>query len=395
MELLEPKKQPPKKPPNPFFRFLAFLTTVALVLGAVFLVANRDTFNLDGLRRWFSYRSLSRSDTGQAESFQYDGGSSSSFATLNGGLLVCSPNSIRLYGGNGTVYLNETVSMEHPVVVSTENAALVYDAGGTDLCLVSDTESVFRLSLEEGSSILSSRLNDDGWMAVTAQESGYKGVVTVYNPQQEPELRINLSSRFITDAVLSSDHQTVALVSVGVSNASYESRLDFYRLNRDTEDTEPDFTCSLGDQVVLDLRWTDDGIWALGDNALFLVGNNGDLDATYGFSGRYLKGYSLAGDGYAVLLLGKYRAGTEAELNVIDPDGTVSSSLAINEQVFGLSAAGRYIAVLSSGALNIYTPSLEVYRTLETTQGARQVLQRADGSTMLINANTAHLYVPN
>ena len=29
------------------------------------------------------------------------------------------------------------------------------------------------------------------------------------------------------------------------------------------------------------------------------------------------------------------------------------------------------------------------------TPRTRQVLQRADGSTMLINANTAHLYVPN
>ena len=395
MELLEPKKQPPKKPPNPFFRFLAFLVTVAMVLGAVFLVANRDKFNLDGLRRWFSYRSISRSDTGQAESFQYDGGTSCSFATLDGGLLVCSTNSIRLYGGNGTVYLDETVSMEHPVVESNDSAALVYDAGGTALCLISDTEQVFRLSLEEGSRILSARLHEDGWMTVTAQESGYKGVVTVYNDQQEPQLRINLSSRFVTDAVLSPDHQTVALISAGVNAAAYESRVDFYRVNRSEDDVEPDFTCSLGDQVALDLRWTENGIWVLGDSALFLVSGSGDLKSTYGFAGRYLKSYTLGGDGYAVLLLGKYRAGTDAELLVIEPDGSVSASLAINDQIFGLSAAGRYIAVLSSGALNIYTPVLEVYRTLETTQGARQILQRADGSTMLINANTAHLYVPN
>ena len=395
MELLEPKKQPPKKPPNPFFRFLAFLVTVAMVLGAVFLVANRDKFNLDGLRRWFSYRSISRSDTGQAESFQYDGGASCSFATLDGGLLVCSTNSIRLYGGNGTVYLDETVSMEHPVVESSDSAALVYDAGGTALCLISDTEQVFRLSLEEDSHILSARLHEDGWVTVTTQESGYKGVVTVYNDQQQPELRINLSSRFVTDAILSPDHQTVALISTGINAAAYESRVDFYRVDRNEDDVEPDFTCSLGDQVVLDLKWSEKGIWVLGDSALFLVSGSGELKSTYGFAGRYLKSYTLGGDGYAVLLLGKYRAGTDAELLVIEPDGSVSASLAVNDQIFGLSAAGRYIAVLSSGALNIYTPALEVYRTLETTQGARQILQRADGSTMLINANTAHLYVPN
>ena len=29
--------------------------------------------------------------------------------------------------------------------------------------------------------LLSARVNDSGWLAVTAQQSGYKGSVTVYN----------------------------------------------------------------------------------------------------------------------------------------------------------------------------------------------------------------------
>ncbi|MBM6937028.1 hypothetical protein H7U37_00600 [Pseudoflavonifractor phocaeensis] len=399
MEQLDAKKKAVKKPlkktTNPFFRFLAFLVTVALVLGAVFLVVNRDIFNLDGLRRWFAYRSIRRSDTGQADSFSYDGGSSSSFASLNGGLLVCANNSIRLYDGSGTVYFNEPVSMENPVVDCTDSAALVYDAGGTNLSLLYGEESYFTLSLEEGGRILSARLNDAGWMTVTTQESGYKGVVTIYNDQQEPVMRVNLSSRFVTDAILSQDCQTVALATAGISDAAYESRLDFYDINHSADDPEPDNTLSLGDQVCLDLRWTDDGIWVLGDSTLSLVSGSGALKCKYVFSGRYLKNFTLDGDGYAVLLLGKYRAGSEAQLVVINTAGEASAALTVNEQIFALSAAGRYIAVLRSGNLEIYTSSLDLYRTLETTQGARQVLQRADGSTMLINANTAHLYVPN
>lgn len=399
MELLDSKKKPVKKPrkktTNPFFRFLAFLVTAALVLGAVFLVVNRDMFNLDGLRRWFAYRSISRSDTGQADSFSYDGGSSSSFASLNGGLLVCANNSIRLYDDSGTVYFNESVSMEHPVVDCTGSAALVYDAGGSNLSLLHGEDAYFSLSLEEGSRILSARLNDAGWMTITSQESGYKGVVTIYNDQQEPVMRVNLSSRFVTDAILSPDCQTVALATAGISDTAYESRLDFYSIHHSADDPEPDYSLSLGDQVCLDLRWTEDGIWVLGDSMLSLVSDSGQLKSKYVFSGRYLKNFTLDGEGYAVLLLGKYRAGSEAELAVIDTDGEVSAALTLNEQIFALSAAGRYIAVLRSGNLEIYTPSLDLYRTLETTQGARQVLQRADGSTMLINANTAHLYVPN
>lgn len=395
MELLEPKATPPKKKPNLLFRLLAFLTTLALMLGAVLLVANRDKLNLDGVRRWFSYRSLERTDSGQAESFSYDGGSTNSFATLDGGLLVCSPSNIRLYSGGGTLYIDETVSMEQPVVDSNESSALVYDAGGRDLYVFSGKEQVFRQTLDEGETLLSARLNDAGWMAVTAQESGFKGTVTVYDASFQPVLRIKLSSRFITDAVVSPDCKSVALLTVGAEGSQFDSRLEFYRLSRSEEDVEPDVQTSLGNNVSLDLRWTADGVWVLGESAVSLVSPDGSVSGTYSYTGRYLKGFSLEGDGQAVLLLGKYRAGSSADLVVVDGAGTVTASRSLSEQVFSLSAAGRYIALLSAGRLDIYTQDLEVYRTLETTQGARRVIQRADGSTMLMNADTAHLYVPN
>ena len=182
---------------------------------------------------------------------------------------------------------------------------------------------------------------------------------------------------------------------MGADSSRFESRLEFYRLSRSEEDVEPDVQTSLGNNVSLDLRWTADGVWVLGESAVSLVSPDGSVSGTYSYTGRYLKGFSLEGDGQAVLLLGKYRAGSSADLVVVDGAGTVTASRSLSEQVFSLSAAGRYIALLSAGRLDIYTQDLEVYRTLETTQGARRVIQRADGSTMLMNADTAHLYVPN
>lgn len=395
MELLQSKPAPPKKKPSLLVRFFAFLTTLVLLLGAVLLVANRDKLNLDGVRRWFNYRTLERSDNGQAKSFSYDGGSTNSFATLGDGLLVCSPSTIRLYSGSGTLYIDQTVSMERPVINSNDKSALVYDAGGQDLYVFSGKENVFSLSLKEGESLLSARLNAAGWMTVTAQESGFKGTVTIYNASYESVLRIKLSSRFISDAVISPDCKTVALLTLGVDGNHFNSRVEFYRLSRTEEDVTPDTTVSLGNNVNLDLRWKSDGVWVLGENALSLVSVDGTISGTYDYTGRYLKGFSLDGDGYAVLLLGKYRAGSAADLVVVDQTGTVTASHALSEQVFSLSAAGKYIAILASGRMDIYQQDLSLYRTLETTQGARRVIQRADGSTMLMNADTAHLYIPN
>lgn len=396
MELLEPKSPPPKKRPNLFVRFLAFLTTLALVAGAVFLVANRDKYNLDSFRRWISYLGVERSDSGQTDSFSFEGGSANSFASVDGGLLVCSPASIQLYSAGGELVLNKTVStMENPVIDANEHTALVYNAGGRELFAFSGNEEVFSLSLGEGESLLSARINDNGYLAVTAQTSGYKGTVTVYDSSFTPQLRISLSSRFVTDAVVSPNGDTVALVTLGLDSSTFGSQLELYRTNRSEEDVEPDYTAQVGNDVVLDLSWGADGIWLLGESTLSVYSAKAERTALYDYSGSYLKNYSLDASGCAVLLLGKYRAGSDAVLRTVDAKGEVMAEHNYSEQVLSLSAANNYIAVLTAGKLEIFTRDLDSYRSLDTTQGARRVLQRADGSTLLLNADSAHLYVPN
>ena len=50
--------------------------------------------------------------------------------------------------------------------------------------------------------------------------------------------------------------------------------------------------------------------------------------------------------------------------------------------------------MLTGDRLDIYTDELELYDTLEGTQSARVVLLMADGSAILISADTAGFYIP-
>ena len=390
----EPKTQPEQRP-SLFRRLIAFVVTLALVLGAVALVANWDKINIDSIRRYFTYRSLARNDSGQAESFSF-GGDAAAFAPLNGGLLVCSTVSARLYSGSGELIIDQPVSMEQPVALAAGERALVYDAGGTDLYLFSDAPEPADLSLADGSAILSARLNDAGWLAVVSQESGHRGTVTVYDSAQSPVLQINLSSSFVSDAVLSPDNSQVAVVTIGVSSSgTYDTQINLYRLDRGEEETAPDASCSVGNNVALDLQWRDGQVWLLGENALALAASDGSLTGSCSYAGRYLKAYTLDGDGFAALLLGKYRGGSTADLEVVDAQGAVTASVSLSEQVLSLSAAGRYICVLTAGKLTIYTQDLSVYNTLDSVQGAQRAIQRADGSVVLIDAESARLYIPS
>ena len=102
--------------PGLLVRLTALAVTAALLLGALALVVYRDRFNLDALRRWFEYRELETSETGEAEPFTHAGGEQASFAYLKNGVLMASAAGARYYSLSGELYAEEVRNLEHPVL---------------------------------------------------------------------------------------------------------------------------------------------------------------------------------------------------------------------------------------------------------------------------------------
>lgn len=381
---------------NPILRFLAFLVTLALMMGALSLVLFRDKLNMDALKRYITYRSITRNSQGQAQSFSYNGTPSDSFARLDGSLLVADDTGTRLYSPSGNLLSEEAIDLSSPVIDSSGRYAVVYDVGGHSLRLYSSSGSI--LQLENEGKLLSARVNPSGWLAVTHQESGHKGAVTIYDGQQKKRMRFNISSRFVMDAVVSEDNSSVAVVSMGQMDNAFSSFLSFYALDPSLEagthlNSAPVSEVSLGNSVSLALQTYGNSLHVLGDNSLTICSNQGKILAQYDYSNRYLKEFSMDGRNFTALLLGKYRAGSSADLVVVDESGEAAHTLSLNEQVLALAAAGRYLGVLTADRLDIYTQDLTLYSTLEGTSGARRLLLREDGSALLIG-DTAFLYLP-
>ena len=390
MEELKPVPPAPKKKPNIFVRLLAFLVTLALLLGAVAAVVYRDRLNFDSIRRWFVYRSLEKSDSGQTESFQYDSAGKGGYSRVGDDLLVWSTAGVRLYSSGGVEYLNESLTLNRPVADTCGSAALIYDAGGNVLHTYEDRSTSFVLNTEQGHEILSARMGPGGSFAVTTRESGYKGVVTVYSSGGHPVVGIRISTRFVTDGLLSDDGKTVAVLTVGQNEDVFESGLDLYALDGDV----PFASYSLGNNAILDLRADGSAFWALGESSLSVARADGSAAVHYDYAGRYLKDYALEGDGFSALLLGKYRAGSGAALVTVGADGQELASLDLEDQVLDLDASGRYVAVLTAAGLTLYPKDLQLYDALENTMGARSVVLRSDGTAFLVGGETARLYIP-
>ena len=381
----------PKKP-NILVHVLALLVTAALLIGAVFLVANRDKFNLDALKRWFEYRNLKTSDTGEAAPFSHAGGDQATFAYLEDGILLSSTSGVRYYSFSGETYAQEVLTLEHPTLSTAGATGVAYDVGGQNLFVFRNAQEAFRLTLDDGNSLLSARVNEAGWLAVTAQQSGYKGSVTVYNSTfDKTVIQINLSSTFIMDAVLSPDCKTVAILTLGQSGGSYESQVRFYPVDQ----KEPTAQVSLGSVTVLDLDYEDGLLWVLGEDRVMTLSDDGKSANSYPFGRSYLKGCDFGGEGFALLLLGRYRAGSANQVMTIDPEGEVRSSMELRSQVLDFDSAGGYCSLLTGSRLTIYTPELVEYARLGDTQGARYTALSSNGSALLADDQLAWLYIPS
>lgn len=88
---------------------------------------------------------------------------------------------------------------------------------------------------------------------------------------------------------------------------------------------------------------------AVMEEQLCFLDDSGEVRAAYSCGSDYLRRVDC-GDGYAALLLGRYRNGTQHRLVTVDSDGQVMASLDVDGEVLSMSAAGRYIACCSATA---------------------------------------------
>ena len=280
--------------------------------------------------------------------------------------------------------------MNTPALNASGDYAVVYDVGGQELRVIGGGALVHSLTLTEEESILCASINEDGWVAVTTKISGYKGVVTVYNRDFEAVMTIRLSSRYISDAVVTPDCQGVYLISPGQAEGSFENTLLYYTFSSNEAPTR---TLSLGSNVILSSH-SASRCWLLGDKSLVILDSSGVIAATYDYDGQYLKMGSLQGDGFATLLLSRSSSGSGGTLVTVAADGTPYGDLTLEGQPMALSAQGHDVALLTTGEIITADRKLDGYRTSPNQQGVRNLAVYSDGTVALINSAAVSLYFP-
>ena len=371
-------------------RVLTVILTLVVVLGVVVAAAWKDLSSLDSVRRLFSYNKVQQDEQGKAELYSFSNDRSNVFALLGDHLIIASTTNVSVLGSDGSIVCSENVKLTTPAIAVGGQTAAVYDIGGRSLLIFSAGGLVRDMSGDLSGSILSVSLNSSDYMALNTEKSGYKSAVTMYDASGEKVLAFNSSEHYVIDATVLRDCKHMAAVTLGESGGVFADTVNIYSLGSD----KPTAVNTLTGSLLLSTGSVAGTLACLTDEGLALFTAEGSLSGSYRYEYPYLRGQSLNGENFAALLLGRYRSGSTMKLVTVAQDGSTLASLDTTGEVLSMSAAGRYIAVLYSDSLVIYTPQLEEYARLDGTEYARSVLMRSDGTAVLVGSSSAWLYIP-
>ena len=271
------------------------------------------------------------------------------------------------------------VSVHHQVAV----LLVVGDGLACEVLLLVGHLLGLELHAEETEPFIAATLNRKGWLAVTAEKRNYKGCVSVYDTELDSVVfSFDSSRRFVIDAYVLDDGEHVAAVTLGQENSVFVSNVVLYDLTGSAPKAEtevkdgvavvPVADYDVSDGLVAAIGQQGDAIVTVSDTGLTFADEKGEVAATYGYQGGYLREYDLAGDDFTVLLLSRYQTGSVGRLVTVGADGAELGSLDVNQEVLAVSACGRYLAVL-------YLDSLVVYNRETQTRTAYSMRElRAD-----------------
>ncbi len=373
-----------------FGRALRVLLTLLIVLAVVVAAAWKDLKSLDSVKRLFSYNKITQDEQGKAELYAFSNDRSNVFALLGDHLIVASTTNVTVLGDDGSIVYSGSVKLASPAIAVGGQTAAVYDIGAQTLLVFSASGLVRDMSGECSGSILSVSLNPSDYLTLNAEKSGYKSTVTVYDASGEKVFAFNSSERYVIDAAVLRDCKHMAAVTLGEANGAVANTVSLYSLGSEKAASVNTLTGSL----LLSLDSVAGSLACLTDESLTFFTASGSLAGSYRFEYPYLRGVSMEGDGFAALLLSRYRSGSALRIVTVGTDGEALGGLDSRGEVLSLSAAGNYLAVLYSDSLVIYTPQMEEYARLVGTEYARAVIMRDDGTAVLIGSASAWLYIP-
>lgn len=307
------------------------------------------------------------------EPFSFENSTNQSFALMEDYLSIASSTGLQLLDEDGNTVSREVFSMDEPCVSAGGNTCVFYDIGGTSLRAFFNKKYI-EMDTEEN--IISADVNSSGFLALTTEQFGYKGGVTVFNRQGEEIYKWYSGSAYTLSSTVSTDCKRLAVLCLEESG----SIIRLFELDREEEYA----SLMLPGELAYDIGCGDGGgVYVLSNDSLNFIDKSGKLDKTFLFDDNYLVDYVLS-EGYCVIALSKYISGSEATLISFSASGKELGRADFFDSINNISLQKSRLLVFGNAGLRLFSRELQPLKEILGGSGYKAALLMPDSSVLLL-----------
>ena len=369
---------------------------VLLVVGIACMFLFPELFNLDRFIRFFRYMGL-RNKEGYGV-ITYDASANNVYSGFDGCFAVGNESGLTLYDLEGGQKAMIQSTLSEPLISRGEKLCLIYSPGTSYLGAVGPGGKVL-LEQNVSGTVLDADVSNDGYLCYLSSESGYKSAATMLSPKQETQFRLTSRTRYLNVCTVSDGGKYLAAASLGEKDSVFCSEVTILRTRDKLDDLDSEESTAvrvdLGNQVIYDLEFLSGGtLCAIGQKNVTFLSVDGRIYQQISLEHNPLVAYDFSEKGFVVLLQRIGMAGEDYRVTTLDGQGEELGLQEFSERVRSVSAAGRYVAVLTDREAQILNRRLGEYAKTEQTYTASRIIARPDGTALLVTGTEDRLYIP-
>lgn len=309
------------------------------------------------------------------EPYTFENGANQQFALSNGRLAISSSTGLQILDEDGYPLERQVFSMKNPALSVSDRLCAFYDVGGTALKVFADGET---RDMDTDESIISVSVNKNGYMAVAAEDTGYKGSVTVYDPSGVAAYKWYSGTGYVLDAAVSPDNSRLVVLCVGTTG----SVAHIFTIGEEDEEASVSLPYELAFRVSFA---GDNRICLLSESSLSFFSVSGEQLEYNSFEGSYLIDYLMT-DELRVVALSKYVSGSGASLMSYGDSGSLLGAAQLDFPPLCLSSLGSRLIALGSGEVSLFSGDMSLVSETEVPAGYASAVLMSGSRTLLLSS---------
>lgn len=282
------------------------------------------------------------------------------------GLAVLTDTYLYTYEQDGSRKVSYQHNARNPVMQTANRRVLLYDKDGYDLLVHGRSEIVYEKTLTQ--KIILGRISSDNHVAIVTESSRFYGEMLVFDSRGN-EIFAWYSDHEILDIAFTDSGDGCVVSTLTASGGRLLTRLYCFDFSQE----EPLWQRDIAGVMLYDLQLrSNNGLYAVGDNAAALLSSEGAVEGTYTYPAE-LTGFSVSSD---LLTLDFYDIRNRSfAISTITKDATAPATIELEGEIRDVSSGEDRVCLLLPNRLLVYSSQLEQITAYDLDNEAEQVME--------------------